>query len=520
MNGEEIIDFPQDKGISNNNNEISKENRIFYFFIIAKCALIVIFMLFICDIYMNKISKPIKDKNEDVIDNKNNIENDDNFLIQEENKEIKNCDEFDPINVFSKRINNGPINICIGKNTKHICYANINNYYNDIFAHKNGVICLMENITLDPSKSEQSGYSYKGPVDSMFLGFPILNEGFLNTECRINDDFKNYTEIYQTYFNSWNYKYNEKEDLEELAPNKTILFISRNQDSPNLFHGNCEIINVISIMNLFNLSPENIQIIFLESIEITQDPFYDMYKNMISKGTEPIYIKNLKKKYKISKAIHVPINWDSPVFIYTDIIECKSSTIAYQLYNDLIDKYMDLKSFKDKFINDNMAFYYPNEIIKNNNLGVKFTKMVTIQWRRVWPKGRTKQQRLLGNGPSLADKLASELPNNILVRLVDTAQLDYKEQISIIRNTDYFVGIHGAGLSLGIFLPKESIYHEILKDKNIPVLALMSSLSGHKTYVDILKATSNFNDGNENVYFDEEIFVKSVLTHMKDNNFI
>ena len=89
---------------------------------------------------MNKISKPIKDKNEDVIDNKDNIENDDNFLIQEENKEIKNCDEFDPINVFSKRINNGPINICIGKNTKHICYANINNYYNDIFAHKNGVI--------------------------------------------------------------------------------------------------------------------------------------------------------------------------------------------------------------------------------------------------------------------------------------------------------------------------------------------------------------------------------------------
>jgi hypothetical protein len=220
---------------------------------------------------MNKISKPIKDKNEDVIDNKDNIENDDNFLIQEENKEIKNCDEFDPINVFSKRINNGPINICIGKNTKHICYANINNYYNDIFAHKNGVICLMENITLDPSKSEQSGYSYKGPVDSMFLGFPILNEGFLNTKCNIKDDFKNYTEIYQTYFNSWNYKYNEKEDLEELAPNKTILFISRNQDSPNLFHGNCEIINVISIMNLFNLSPENIQIIFLESIEI---PYY------------------------------------------------------------------------------------------------------------------------------------------------------------------------------------------------------------------------------------------------------
>ena len=444
------------------------------------------------------------------------------YEVNENNNDSK-CNSLDPINIFKIRLKNGPIEICNEKNTKHICYINHEGYYNDIFANKNGSLCLMENIIIDPSKSSQTGLIYKGPVDTKYIGFPILSNGFINTKCSAKSISFNYHKIYKTYFDSWNYDYDykkENEELEELAPGKIVFLISRNQDSPNLFHGNSEIINVISMLYLFNLSPEDVKVVFMESIQIPQDPFYDIYFNMISRGGKPIHIKNLKKKYKISKAIHVPINWDSPVFIYTDIIECKSSTIAYQLYNDLIDKYMDLKSFKDKFINDNMAFYYPNEIIKNNNMGVKFTKMVTIQWRRVWPKGRTKQQRLLGNGPSLADKLASELPNNILVRLVDTAQLDYKEQISIIRNTDYFVGIHGAGLSLGIFLPKESIYHEILKDKNIPVLALMSSLSGHKTYVDILKATSNFNDGNENVYFDEEIFVKSVLTHMKDNNFI
>ena len=521
MNGEEIIDFPQDKGISNNNNEISKENRIFYFFIIAKCALIVIFLFFICDIYMNKISKPIKDKNEDVIDNKDNIENDDNFLIQEENKEIKNCDEFDPINVFSKRINNGPINICIGKNTKHICYANINNYYNDIFAHKNGVICLMENITLDPSKSEQSGYSYKGPVDSMFLGFPILNEGFLNTKCNIKDDFKNYTEIYQTYFNSWNYKYNEKEDLEELAPNKTILFISRNQDSPNLFHGNCEIINVISIMNLFNLSPENIQIIFLESIEITQDPFYDMYKNMISKGTEPIYIKNLKKKYKISKAIHVPINWDSPGYLNIDYPQCKNPTKTYQLYNNLVNKYLNIQKFFDSFKSIKDMFYYPKPIIYKHKSNVNFTKKITIQWRRVWPKGRIGQFRILGNGIKLADKLASKIPKdkNFLIRLVDTAQLSMRDQISIIKDTDYFVGIHGAGLSLSIFLPKESIYHELLHAENLKVLSIMSLMSGHITYHDIISANIRNINENEYVFFNENEFVDSVLEHMKENNY-
>ena len=57
--------------------------------------------------------------------------------------------------------------------------------------------------------------------------------------------------MYNFYFDSWDYDYNienETEQLEELAPGKTVFFISRTQDSPNLFHGNCEMINIISIM--------------------------------------------------------------------------------------------------------------------------------------------------------------------------------------------------------------------------------------------------------------------------------
>ena len=442
---------------------------------------------------------------------------------QDNNTDNSKCNSLDPINIFNIRLRNGPIEICNEKNTKHICYINHEGFYNDIFANKNGTLCIMENIILDPSKSNQTGLIYKGPVDTKYIGFPILSNGFLNTKCSPKNISFQYHYIYKTYFNSWNYDYDfekETEQIEELAPGKTVFLISRNQDSPNLFHGNSEIINVISMFYLFNLPPEDVQVVFMESIQIPEDPFYDIYLKMISRGGKPVHIKNLKKKYKISKAIHVPINWDSPAFIYTDIIQCNSSTKTYKLYNDLIDRYMNIKTFKDKFINDNSTFYYPNEVIKNHNLGIKFNVTVTIQWRRVWPKGRTGQQRLLNNGPKLADKLASKLPNNMLIRLVDTAQLDYSEQISIIRKTDYFVGIHGAGLSLSIFLPKNSIYHEILSSKNIPVLALMSSLSGHRTYTDILKASSFSNDGNENINFDEEIFAESVLSHMKENKFL
>ena len=226
------------------------------------------------------------------------------------------------------------------------------------------------------------------------------------------------------------------EELEELAPGKTIFFISRNQDSPNIFHGGSELINAISIMDLFDLNPENIQIIFLESITLNNDPFYDLYKNIISRGGEPIYIRNLKKKYHISSAFHIPINWDSGTFITNNFLNCKYSTKTYKLLNDLVYKYMKIPNFKDNFISDKEIYYYPISVIENYKSNIIFNKTVTIQWRKVWPKGRKGQYRILGNGQELADKLASNLPKNILIRLVDTASLSISEQISIMRKTD------------------------------------------------------------------------------------
>ena len=248
------------------------------------------------------------------------------------------------------------------------------------------------------------------------------------------------------------------------------------------------------MLYLFNLCPEDIQILFMESLEIPQDPFYDIYKNMLSRGGEPIYLKNLKKKYKISKAIHVPIIWDSPPFTFMNSPKCDSITKTYKLYNDLIDKYMKIKPYIDSFISDNKTIYYPDKVIKAKENKIKFKKYVTIQWRKV-------------------------LPDNILIRLINTASFSIKEQISLARNTDYFIGIHGAGLALSIFLPKNGILHEILGHNYNHLLTTMSSMSGHKIYSDILKSESNTIEGNKYVFFDEDSFTGKVLEHMKENNF-
>lgn len=430
------------------------------------------------------------------------------------------CEELDPIKMFNSRLNSPSKVICKNSKSQHICYQN----KNSIYAGANGVICKMSNIILDPTKWHNGSYTYKGPVDKANKGKPNLSKGFFSMKCNNPNLLEGYNDMYDTYFNGWDYDYkNSNKDIyEELAPGKIVFFLSRNQDSPNLYHGGSEFINALSLMYLLNLDPEDIQVVFLESMTINDDPFYDLYSNLIGRGGKPIYPKNLNmaKKYIISNGIHIPINWDSPCFILSGVPACQYPTLTYSYYNKLIDNYMNITNYVDKFKSDEDIYYYPKPILERHDSNINFTLTITFQWRRVWPKGRSNQQRILGNGPELADKLASVLPKNILLRLIDTASLPIAQQISIMKTTDYFVGIHGAGLTLAIFAPSHCIFHEVLPRNNMNGLLLMASLSGHKTYSDIISSSVKHIDNNEYFYFDSSLFVNKVLSHMKENNLI
>lgn len=101
---------------------------------------------------------------------------------------------------------------------------------------------------------------------------------------------------------------------------------------------------------------------------ISNDPFYNLIKNIISRGVNPLYVRNLENNiiYHISKAINVPINWDSPFFR-------KAKT--------------------------------PFNISKLN----EYKKYMTIQWRKPWLKNRKNHQRIVGNGEEMLEKLDSNL---------------------------------------------------------------------------------------------------------------
>ena len=430
--------------------------------------------------------------------------------------------ELDPFYSFSKRLTINKFVLCKSGESEHICYKNNFSY----FSSKKGVICMMKNFYINPINWKEDGYIYNGPVNKKTRGRPLIKKGFFNMKCKIRNNISNFNTIYNNYFKSWKYYRHNKDiinnhkDLkEELSPGKIIFILSRNQDSPNLFHGGSEFISAFSLMNLLNLNPENIQVLFLESMKFNNDPFFNLYKNIISRGGEPIHIRQLNKniKYHISNAINIPINWDSPCFTVCGIPKCKNKTITYDYLYNSIFKYMNITNFIDNINYDKEIFYYP-ESFKNRKLP-SYTKYLTIQWRKPWPKNRKGQYRLLGNGPEIVEKLDKLIKKNILIRLVDTANLSIEKQISLMQKTNYFLGIHGAGLFLSIFLPKNSIVHEIKIKKVMNNLQIIGILNGHKVYSDIIKGKVRNVNTQQTFFFDKNDLADKVLRHMNDNHF-
>ena len=297
-------------------------------------------------------------------ENKNNIEF--NIIPEYEVPDDENelCKVIEPFEIMRDRFKVSPIDFCRSSKSNHVCYINNLNY----FIVQRGVICKMQNVVIDPSKWKDDGYTYNGPSNNITRGCPILEYGFFNMKCDNLQNKTKYNYIYENYFDSWNYNYKYNEKYEELARGKIIFFISRNQDSPNLYFGFSGIINALSMIYYFKLDPENIQVVFLESMRIDNDPYYDFYKYLISRGGEPIHVRDLKKKYLISEAVHVPINWDSPCFIlYGSLSSCKYQVKGFHYLNEFINKYMNIPDFIEPINYNKEIFYYPKMIVEPNS---------------------------------------------------------------------------------------------------------------------------------------------------------
>ena len=426
-----------------------------------------------------------------------------NYSIPED--ETVDCKLHDGFNNFKLLTETESYILCKGEISKHKCY-----YQYDYDFEKGGALCELENVILDPTKFK---YYYSCP-DSDF--WPDLKDFFFNMKCNVKGEQFSHHFEYDFYFNHWNYNYTKKNEIiEEIGINKTVLIISAR--SSHLYHGFLEIMNAIAVMNVYNLEPEDVQILLIEKCPPEFDVYYPFYSELISRGGDIIFFNELSKnkKYLIKNAINVPHLYDSPFWV-DGLLSCKYRSPAYKRLLHLIAKYLIIPEFHDSLDYNGTIIVYPKSV-KNVN-DPKYTKFVTIEWRKPFPPDRKNQQRLMGNGQELLNKLQAKMKKNILVRLVDTAYLSIIDQISLMLKTNYLIGIHGAGFTLGPYLSDEAIIHEISIGQFNEMPLSICALSGHRTFKDSIGGYIKEEDG-EYMYLNADEFVSTVVSTMKRNNF-
>lgn len=130
---------------------------------------------------------------------------------------------------------------------------------------------------------------------------------------------------------------------------------------------------------------------------------------------------------------------------------------------------------------------------------------------------RTGSRRLV-HGEEYFNRVASKYPH-VKVQSVDMAGLSLQKQLELIQGTDVLVGVHGAGLTHGMFLPPSSAMVELLPHKlDHKGFRNMASLMDHEYFtIHASGATAAKRDDwhSNDVYIEEERFMETIDAAVK-----
>ncbi|KAL5333048.1 hypothetical protein BJX70DRAFT_382080 [Aspergillus crustosus] len=136
---------------------------------------------------------------------------------------------------------------------------------------------------------------------------------------------------------------------------------------------------------------------------------------------------------------------------------------------------------------------------------------------------RTTTRRLI-NADEYLDRLRTYLPHT-RIQSVDFAAISFSEQLAIAHQKDVLVGVHGAGLTHGIFLPPDSAMVEILPwnlnhkgFRNVAALLGHTYFSVHASKAAVGEASSSDEEHDwhgEDVFLDEEMFMELMNVAVK-----
>lgn len=275
-----------------------------------------------------------------------------------------------------------------------------------------------------------------------------------------------------------------------LPKNYTIL-VRREGPSPvnNLFHHLMQIFSIFITLDILQMAfdprtgkpyfraedVENTRVIVFDDHE--EGPFYDQWRAFAKRPTTRI--QDLQSNpTEGSESIIVPLPGSANIFWQNDWVpnHCEESKL--------------LQVFSQRMLN----FYNISD-----DPGPLDRQLVLTFIDRT-------EKRSLINKKAYVDHLKFSYPN-IEINLVNFASLAFAEQLKVIRNTDILAGVHGAGLTHGIFLRPSSTIVEILPPKfNHKGFRNIAKVLGHRYFT--THAIEHANYTTPNGWQTDDVFIE------------
>lgn len=165
-------------------------------------------------------------------------------------------------------------------------------------------------------------------------------------------------------------------------------------------------------------------------------------------------------------------------------------------YTETLKLYPEIEFIKIKSTTKITNAVYVNDIAQTGNYRPELLKKLSQRLNKIQLENRgcdnystEKENIYISRASARNRKIVNEYDLHDTFRrrktkIVMMENLNYKEQISLVKNTEVLIGIHGAGLTHMIYMPKNSSVIELRSeddDKNNCYYSLATEL-GHKYY--------------------------------------
>jgi hypothetical protein len=265
-----------------------------------------------------------------------------------------------------------------------------------------------------------------------------VSEGFLSADCDGEIDVQRLQYLTQTIFkDGW-----ARATSDECAHvvRGTTLAVTR-YEYANLYHGMTDFVNAYLAAEILELDPRETTVLIMDGHPWS--PMDELWGRVLAPSRGMVRVASLRGLVCFERLVFVNTGYQSPL------------ATQWGTPNACFDAPL-VRAFASRVLASFGLLEPPPEPPKRPTITFIFRRDYVAHPRE---KGGGVRRHKIDNENELLELARSG--DDVEVRAIDMAALPFDEQLRAIRGTNVLVGMHGAGLTHTLFLPREAVLLEM-----------------------------------------------------------